>query len=95
MGDDTNRYNDAGGRIMDELQEFKDYVARVVYGQTKTEAQSEGLCISCKKPALERCYSNAGRAEYRISGMCELCFDDICEPDGEYDYEDDDDEEAF
>lgn len=38
----------------------------------------DGLCISCHKPALPRCYSEAGRREYSISGLCEKCFDEAC-----------------
>jgi hypothetical protein len=39
-------------------------------GQTRS-----GLCIACHEPALPKCYSEAGRREYAISGMCEKCFD--------------------
>lgn len=35
----------------------------------------DGLCINCHEPALKKCYSEAGRREYSISGMCEKCFD--------------------
>lgn len=35
------------------------------------------LCIRCKKPAYERCYSDLGRQEVSITGFCELCFDEI------------------
>lgn len=35
----------------------------------------DGLCIECHQPALPRCYSEAGRREYSISGLCERCFD--------------------
>jgi hypothetical protein len=27
---------------------------------------------------LANCYSEAGRREYHISGLCERCFDAIC-----------------
>jgi hypothetical protein len=33
------------------------------------------LCIQCKQPAIPRCHSEAGRREFAISGMCEVCFD--------------------
>ena len=32
-------------------------------------------CICCGKRAIERCYSDAGRREFHISGLCEPCFD--------------------
>ena len=33
------------------------------------------VCWKCGRPALEHCYSNAGRREVFISGICEECFD--------------------
>jgi len=59
------------------MQEFKDKLATELYGETATAAQERGTCLQCKLPALERCYSEAGRKEYRISGLCEVCFDEI------------------
>lgn len=60
-----------------ELDEFKDSFAQSLYGMTKDEAVSKGICIQCKEPALPKCYSDAGRKEYTISGLCEKCFDEI------------------
>lgn len=34
-----------------------------------------GLCVECRRPALEHCSTDAGRKEYNISGLCEECFD--------------------
>lgn len=34
------------------------------------------ICIVCKRPAHEHCYSNDGHLEVGISGMCEECFDE-------------------
>ena len=62
---------------MGNLQELKDTMAKDLYGQTVEETTTTGLCIQCKKPALERCYSEPGRREYKISGLCEVCFDEI------------------
>lgn len=55
------------------------------YGETIQQAENRGVCIRCKQPASPRCYSEAGRREYHLSGLCELCFDEmIQEPeDGE------------
>ncbi len=50
-------------------------IAKEEYGMTNAEAFAKGICISCKEPAIPKCYSDAGRGEYRISGMCEQCFD--------------------
>lgn len=61
--------------MSDQLQQFKDSVAVTAFGTTKAEVQQKGLCISCKQPAIPKCYSDAGRSGYRISGICEECFD--------------------
>ncbi len=44
----------------------------------------EGLCVACREPAIPKCRTDAGRREYRISGMCEKCFDE-CTEEREYD----------
>lgn len=63
---------------MADLQEFKDSLSMAACGMTAQEAWAKGVCVSCKEPALAKCYSDDGRAEYRISGMCEACFDECC-----------------
>jgi hypothetical protein len=62
---------------MDPLQKFKDEVSIAATGMTKKEALDQGICVNCKKPPIF--YSEAGRKEYQISGMCEPCWDKICE----------------
>ena len=39
---------------------------------------AEPLCIRCHRPVYEHCYSEEGRREVSISGLCEECFDEIC-----------------
>jgi len=63
---------------MKTLQDFKDDLAQSIYGMSTKEAKEQEICIQCHKPALENCYSQAGINEYRISGLCEKCFDSIC-----------------
>jgi len=59
------------------LQGLKYFLAKEFYGQTVKEAQEFGTCIQCKQLALPNCYSEAGKKEYKISGLCEKCFDEI------------------
>lgn len=59
------------------LLKVKDFVSKELWGSTVAEVIPSGLCIKCKEPALEKCYSAMGRREYRISGLCEECFDEI------------------
>ena len=42
---------------------------------TLVDKENNPICIVCHRPALEHCYSNAGRREVFISGICEECFD--------------------
>jgi len=42
------------------------------------EAPAKGLCGACGLPAIPRCYSDDGRKEFYISGLCEICFDEAC-----------------
>lgn len=62
------------------MKDFVDDFAKKVFGATRSENQEKGLCVSCGQEALSRCYSEAGRREYGISGLCELCFDEIFAP---------------
>jgi hypothetical protein len=62
---------------MNNLDEFQETMATETFGLTKKEALEKGICINCKEEALPKCYSDAGVREYRISGLCELCFDEI------------------
>ena len=54
-----------------------DKMGEELYGVNPSESMSKGLCIDCKEPALPKCYSNASRKEFYISGLCEVCFDRI------------------
>ncbi len=59
------------------LQEFKDEYSRYCYGMTKEEAHRDGVCIHCQLDWEPRTYSSAGRREYKISGLCEQCWDEL------------------
>lgn len=66
-----------------------DRLAKDTYGMTREDAHTRGICIRCQEPALvmaadgtskynpELFYSPAGRTEWSISAMCELCFDSL------------------
>lgn len=45
------------------------------------------LCIRCGRPAYEHCYSERGRREVGICGICEECFDELFAEDDEKDDE--------
>ena len=47
------------------------------------DKENNPICLNCGRPALEHCYSNAGRREVFISGICEECFDTMWDDDDE------------
>ena len=59
---------------MTTLDKLKETMSKELYGISRSDAIAKGVCISCGQPALSRCTSVAGRKEYRISGLCEVCF---------------------
>lgn len=61
------------------LNALKDKMAKDLYGISRTEALQKGICVSCKEPAMPKCTTTAGRKEYPISGLCEVCYDKIFE----------------
>ena len=69
------------------LQEFKDKLAEAAFGQTSTNVQNIGCCIYCKHKIFQgekgdgpgTVYSQEGIREYKISGICEHCFDKMFE----------------
>lgn len=73
----TSKENEAVIIQGDDLQKFKDDLATELFGETKESAVAAGRCIDCKEEALPKCYSDAGRREYNISGLCEVCWDRI------------------
>ena len=57
------------------LRQLQDAVARAAFGRTMGEAHAAGICISCAQPPTFT--SEGGRREYKQSGLCEQCFDQI------------------
>ena len=66
-----------------KLNDLKEKLSEEIFGQSRREAIAAGVCIQCGRPALDHCYSEAGRREYLISGLCEECFDRITGGDDE------------
>ena len=64
------------------LRSLSQMLEKDLYGMTQEDANKNGVCINCKKEALPRCYSDAGKKEYTISGLCEQCFDELFDGDG-------------
>lgn len=65
-----------------------DALASTAFGKTRSEAHSTGKCLRCGQPAIANCRTAAGVREYKISGLCERCFDELIElyfPEEDYD----------
>ena len=63
--------------IAEPIKKIHNNVATKTFGMTVDEALEKGICINCKKDVTTRIYSLAGNREYYMSGLCELCFDQI------------------
>ncbi len=57
------------------LKDLQDETARLAFGMTKDEALAKGICICCKQPPALN--TSIAKREYRMSGLCERCFDEI------------------
>jgi len=61
---------------MSALDDLKDNLALGLFGMTKREAVEKFICIDCKRPVDEILLPTpAARREYKISGLCEPCWD--------------------
>lgn len=86
-----------------KLVKLSEGLSKSLFNLTPSEALSQGICISCKKPIFYSAdgkaekeghiYSCAGQNEYRITALCEYCFDKACDGlDAILDYEIDPDQ---
>ena len=77
-----------------ELVKLADGLSKELFNLTPSEALQQGICISCKKPIFcsegekaekeGHIYSVAGQNEYRITALCEYCFDKAFEVPEDY-----------
>lgn len=66
---------------MSSLEDFKEFMANKAFGMTKKEAHAKDICVCCKEPWQPKTYTQLGRKEYQISGLCEECFERITKQD--------------
>lgn len=60
------------------MQKFVDGFAQSVFGRNYTEAQTTATCVTCGKPIVNENFRNdLSRKEYRISGCCQQCQDEV------------------
>lgn len=62
---------------MKTVEDFQKQLMKDSFGILAQKEQNTGNCIQCKEPAIPNCYSEAGKKEFKISGLCEKCFDKL------------------
>lgn len=71
---------------MSDLKEFKQELGQEVFGVNVVEYIQKGICICCNKPdALSRCYSENGAKDFKMMGICEVCYDHMFSEEAEDD----------
>lgn len=75
---------------MSTIKNLQNNLSLSIFGITLWEAHAKNICINCKSPIRDergesaeetgesgQIYSDAGWREYRISGLCETCYDSV------------------
>ena len=61
-----------------KMKKFLDVVTEKSFGKSKTDAENEKVCVFCHKPVEIKDFRNEiSTREYRISGICKKCQDDV------------------
>jgi len=58
------------------LDEFKDALALVAYGRTRSESLKRGVCVCCGRTVEGKRLSEEDVREYNISALCPQCFEE-------------------
>lgn len=58
------------------IEDLLDILAEDAFGRTRTEAIEQDICVDCGNDAREF-NSERARREYAISGLCQVCQDEI------------------
>lgn len=82
-----------------ELVKLAEGLSKELFNLTPSEAIQQGICISCKQRIYYSAdgkaekeghiYSCAGQNEYRITALCEYCFDKAFEVPDDYEIDPD------
>ncbi len=59
------------------LDEFKDKLSISIFGMTKANAHQKGICVNCKEAVDVSVLKKADANEYKTTGLCPKCFNDI------------------
>lgn len=59
------------------LNRFTDEIAEKIFGIKRSDAQKDGICLSCKKKVDLSILKPIDQEEYALSGICPECFEEI------------------
>ena len=61
-----------------EIKKVLDNFTEDAFGKSKTDAEAEKICVFCHKSIKMKDFRNElSRKEYKISGICQRCQDDV------------------
>lgn len=61
-----------------EIKKVLDNFTKNAFDKSKTDAEAEKVCVFCHEPINMKDFRNElSRKEYRISGICQKCQDDV------------------
>lgn len=62
----------------DGVKDVVNGILEKIFGKNTKQYIKKGICIRCGRDK-DLYYSEAGKREFEISGLCEYCFDKIFE----------------
>lgn len=60
-------------------EEFLDAFSKAAFGRSRKESMADRKCVSCGGSAMEL-HSDLSKREYEISGLCQVCQDEVFNP---------------
>ena len=67
-------------QIDDNMVEVVNRVGKQLFGKTRTRALDTHTCICCGKPAIDF-KDQKSEVEWRLTGLCQKCQDEVFEED--------------
>jgi hypothetical protein len=60
------------------IREMLDDLSKAITGRVASESIKEDICVRCGKPVTSNSFTDeCSRREYRITGLCQVCQDQI------------------
>jgi len=62
--------------MTDQLENFKEQMANNMYGRSRAECLSKGICVQCGEDAKEF-RNEISEREFKLTVWCQKCQDDF------------------